>query len=115
MKIAVLWTQLSGYLNACLRELAKLEDVQVLVSHFASSSEAPFDSDQFKWIKFRYEWQNHIDKVSLLNELREHQPDVILVSSWHISEYRYVLKQFTGKARCCHFTTRSQRDTQARN
>lgn len=98
MKIAVLWTHLSGYLNACLRELAKINDVQILVSNFVSTTDAPFYNEQFSWIKDRYEWQNHIDKIFLKNLLIEYQPDVFLVSSWHIPEYRYILKKFSGTA-----------------
>ena len=43
MKIAILWTRLSGYLNVCLKELASREGVEIFVSHEVAGSDAPFD------------------------------------------------------------------------
>ena len=43
MRVAVLWTGLSGYLNACLKELASREGVELLVSHQAPVQQVPFD------------------------------------------------------------------------
>jgi len=43
MRIAILWTRLSGYLNVCLKELASREGVEIFVSHEVAGSDAPFD------------------------------------------------------------------------
>ena len=47
MRIAVLWTGLSGYLDACLRGLATGPGVEVLVAHQAAGEDAPFEAGQF--------------------------------------------------------------------
>jgi len=97
MKIAVMWTHLSGYLNACLRELASIKNVELFVAHQAFSEDAPFDNDQFSWIANRYEYQIRADRQLLLSKLTEFRPDVLLVTSWHIPEYRFILGKFSSK------------------
>jgi hypothetical protein len=64
MRAAVLWTGLSGYLNACLKELASREGVELFVSHQASVQEAPFDDNQFAWIPDRLVWQSYKDPAA---------------------------------------------------
>jgi glycosyltransferase involved in cell wall biosynthesis len=92
MKVAVLWTRLSGYLNACLRELASRPDVELLVAHETAEYDAPFDEGQFSWMTARIQYVGRPDRDGLLTEVQTFSPDVLLVSSWHISEYRYVLR-----------------------
>jgi glycosyltransferase involved in cell wall biosynthesis len=92
MKVAILWTRLSGYLNACLRELASRPDVELLVVHEAAGSDAPFDDDQFDWMTARIEYIGRPDRDTLLEHVRRRAPDVLLVGSWHIGEFRHVLQ-----------------------
>jgi len=98
MRIATLWTHLSGYLNACLRELARIEGVELFVAHMTRSEDAPFEENQFSWLASRYGYDRSPDKKTLLSRLTEFQPEVLLVSSWHISAYRFVLRKLRGKA-----------------
>ncbi len=94
MKIAVLWTRLSGYLNACLRELATRPGVKLLVANEAAGEDAPFDPSQFSWISsgLQFEYAVRPDRNALLEQTRRFAPDVLLVNSWHIGEFRYVLR-----------------------
>lgn len=92
MRIAVLWTGLSGYLNACLHELASRPGVDLLVAHKAAGEEAPFDEGQFSWISARIEYTARPDRDALLGQIRRFAPDVLLVGSWHIGEFRHVLQ-----------------------
>jgi len=98
MKIAVLWTRLSGYFNACLKELCKIDNVQLFVAYMEATDEAPYEKEQFFWLQNTYPYEIICDKFKLFDKLRNFMPDVILVSSWHISAYRFVLKKFKGKA-----------------
>lgn len=98
MKIAVLWSHLSGYLNACLHELSKLKGVELFISNFAASGEAPFQRKDFLADSQHLEWKGNIDKAVLLDRLSLFSPDAFLVVGWHIPEYRYVLRRFRGKA-----------------
>lgn len=98
MRIAVLWTHLSGYLNACLRELARINNVELFVAHYVPSEDSPFHKEQFSWFANRYEYEIRANKRILLHKLTEYQPDVLYVCSWHIPEYRFILGKFSGKA-----------------
>jgi glycosyltransferase involved in cell wall biosynthesis len=93
MRIAVLWTALSGYLNACLRELATRPGVELLVAHEATREDAPFDDTQFSWISTRIEYAISPDRDALLEQVRRFAPVVLLVNSWHIGEFRYLLQR----------------------
>ncbi len=93
MRVAVLWTRLSGYLNACLRELSGRPGVELLVAHEAVRQDAPFDDSQFSWMSARIEYAARPDRDAILEQTRRFAPDVLLVSSWHIREFRYVLQR----------------------
>lgn len=98
MRIAILWTELSGYLNACLRELAGRDGVQLLVGHQAASKDAPFAESQFDWIENRIVWQNHERPRHLLGMLNDFHPEILVFSGWHIPAYRRAARAFRGKA-----------------
>jgi glycosyltransferase involved in cell wall biosynthesis len=92
-RVAVLWTGLSGYFNACLRELAIRPGVELLVAHMAPVGEAPFDDAQFAWMPMRITIRGRFDRDALLERVGSFAPDVLLVSSWHIGAYRHVLRR----------------------
>ena len=92
MRIAVLWTRLSGYLNACLRELATRPDVELLVAHETAGDDAPFHDSQFSWMATRIEYVGRPDRDALFTRTRSFAPDVLLVSGWNSREFRYVLR-----------------------
>lgn len=93
MRIAVLWTQLSGYLNASLRALAAKPGVKLYVANQAAGEVAPFASSQFGWVPRRYEYTGEPDAGRLLRELTEFAPEIIL-ASWHVSVYQVCCRQF---------------------
>lgn len=97
MKIAVLWTGLSGYLNACLKELASREGVEILVAHNAPEDNAPYDDQQFSWITKRYVWKSKVDAQELGGRLQEFRPDVLVVAGWHISAYQRIARAHRTK------------------
>ncbi|MDP3972823.1 MAG: hypothetical protein Q8P61_07950, partial [Candidatus Nanopelagicales bacterium] len=68
MRVAVLWTRLSGYLNACLRELATRPSIDLMVVHQAAGEDAPFDDDQFSWMTLRIEYVSRPDRDGLLEQ-----------------------------------------------
>jgi len=97
LRIAVLWTRLSGYLNACLKELASREGVSLLVVHEAAGEEAPFDATQFDWIRDRVEWRNLRELESICDRVRAFVPEIMLMPSWHVAAYRKLGREFSGK------------------
>lgn len=80
--VAVLWTSLSGYLTACLKELKKRYQVKLLVIHLPINPEAPFALERFNWIDIRIEKKEHITVDIIRSKLLEFQPDVILMGGW---------------------------------
>ena len=98
MRVAVLWTHLSGYMNACLKALAEIEGVELFVSNIQVSEDAPFDEDIFSWIENRYQWENSVDAGKLISSLEDFRPEVILCANWHNPGYRKTLKHFKGRA-----------------
>jgi glycosyltransferase involved in cell wall biosynthesis len=97
-RVAVMWTHLSGYLNACLKALAATEGVELFVSNIRAVSEAPYDEQQFAWIQNRYQWEGGADAAELLQSVEQFGPDVILSSGWNIPAHRHVLEKFRGRA-----------------
>jgi glycosyltransferase involved in cell wall biosynthesis len=97
MKIAVLWMGLSGYLNACLKELGGREKVELFVCHKAPESNAPFDENQFGWITNRFVWNSDRDLENLAPKLRAFAPDILLFSGWHVPAYRRAARLLANK------------------
>jgi glycosyltransferase involved in cell wall biosynthesis len=97
-RVAIMWTQLSGYLNACLKALAGTEGVELFVSNIRAAAEAPYDEQQFDWIPNRYQWEGSTDAAELLERIEQFRPDVILSSGWNIPAHRHVLEKFRGRA-----------------
>lgn len=94
----MLWTELSGYMNACFKELIKAEKVELFVANSNVSKQAPFDSAIFDCIENRYQWQDEVHADELIGRLEQFQPDVILCANWHNRGYRKALKRFKGRA-----------------
>lgn len=97
MRIGVLWTGLSGYLNGCLRELANRDGVELFVSHRAPALDAPFDESQFSWIRNRFMWRTGSELQGLEKRLTEFKPDVLVFAGWAVPEYRSAAKAARGK------------------
>lgn len=97
-RVAILWTLLSGYLNACLKALAETEGVEIFVSNIQVSAEAPYDESLFFWIKEHYEWNTCLDEKVLLNRLEQFRPDVIVSCGWNVPGHRHILKKYRHKA-----------------
>jgi hypothetical protein len=74
LHIAVLWTGLSGYLNACLRTLAAQPEVELFVAHSPVVSEAPFSESEFAWMPNRFEWTGTENLPELSRQLEAFSP-----------------------------------------
>jgi glycosyltransferase involved in cell wall biosynthesis len=92
MRVAVLWPGLSGYVNACLKELARRPQVDLLVAYAPAVEEAPFNDAEFGWIPESVRLTSRPDRAELLRRVGRFKPDVLLVVSWHIPAFRYVLR-----------------------
>jgi glycosyltransferase involved in cell wall biosynthesis len=98
VKAAVLWTGLSGYLNACLKELAGRPGVELRVCHQAPTADAPYDERQFAWMQERLVWKSAGDLDRLESWLDAFNPDVMVMASWHLPQYRRVARTRRGRS-----------------
>lgn len=98
MRIAFLWNDLNGYINACLKELAGRENVDLFVCHECTEWSAPYDDAQFKWLKRRVLWNKNTDLTALHKDLHNFSPQIVVFASWNKPFYRAVAKSFAGKA-----------------
>ena len=98
MKIAILWTKLSGYLNSCLIQLASRKDVDLFVSHQVSSNDAPFDKEQFAWMTNRLIWRSEKELLNLDRRIDSFAPDILIFVSWHLAPYRQIARSLTDRA-----------------
>jgi len=99
MRIAFLWTGLSGYMNACLKELCARDGVELFVSYELPVAVAPYEEAQFAWIPNRAAWRSNPDVQQLMQKLKEFDPEIMVVPSWHIAPYRQVARAFRGRCR----------------
>ncbi len=97
MRIAFLWTGLSGYMNACLKELSARDGVDLFVSHELPREEAPFEEQQFEWIQNKLTWRSQRELKGLEQRLEEFKPDIMVVPSWHVSAYRRAARTFARR------------------
>ncbi len=98
IRVAVLWSCLSGYLNACLKDLASREDVELFVCHSNPTANAPFDSAQFEWMKRRVSWSGKPDERALTEQIEAFRPNVLVVCGWHIPAYRKIARMLNNRA-----------------
>lgn len=101
VRLAVLWSHLSGYVNASLRECAG-RDVELLVSWFRAASAAPFADSQFAWLRAGgrgFEWggTDDIDGPALAAQVAQFAPELLLVSGWNHAGYRHVARRMAGR------------------
>ncbi|HYI61139.1 MAG TPA: glycosyltransferase family 4 protein [Acidimicrobiales bacterium] len=97
MKLAFLWPQMSGYVDACLRATADLGH-HLYLAHRAAGPEAPFRDERFGWIERRHCYAGEADPQRLLGDLEDFGPDAILAVSWHRPAFRAVLRRWRGRA-----------------
>lgn len=98
IRVAILWTQLSGYMNACLKQLAQTGGVEIFVSNMRVTKDAPYDASLFSWIEERYEWDVCLDETELLSRLEMFRPNIIVSSGWNVPGHRHILKKFRNRA-----------------
>jgi glycosyltransferase involved in cell wall biosynthesis len=96
MRVAVLWTKLSGYLSRSLRSL-QAKGAALLVVNEAATADAPFDEAEFAWIERRHRYVGKPEFATVMGLLEAFQPDVIL-ATWHIPAYQRACAPFRGRA-----------------
>lgn len=99
VRVAILWTRLSGYFTASIEAL-RAEGAEVVVFHEAGNAEAPFDAGAADGLT-SYEWSTTPDAELLRRVLDEFRPDLMIVSSWNVGAYRREARRWRGRALRC--------------
>ena len=103
LKFAVIWTEIPGYMNACLRKMAELYPIELLVisdlGDRSITSRRLFDTGMYSWINEFYEIKdkksyNRFSKIITL--LNQFQPDALMMAF----QWRYI--EFYGIQRYAH-------------
>ncbi len=85
-KIAILYSNLSGYTAACQRALKKRSGAELLVVHWPVDAEAPFNERVYGHIDHRYS-RDQYDAEGIIRLLDDFSPDVLLISGWMDKAY----------------------------
>ncbi|WP_051356336.1 glycosyltransferase family 4 protein [Azorhizobium doebereinerae] len=92
MRIAILWTGWSGYMDACARALQAFTGCELDIVCFAGAADAPFRAERF----FRYPC-----RVLALDALRAGLPetryDLAIICGWHVPAYREIAAALAGR------------------
>lgn len=81
MRLAILYTRLSGYLAACLRQFKKVSGAEVLVYAWPNQPSAPFDLAQFEDLG-KIVCRRGLSESAIRREIEDFKPDAILTSGW---------------------------------
>ncbi len=95
-KCLFLFTELAGYIVACMKKLAESQHVEVHVIRWPVNAVAPFRFSLEGENLFFYERKNYTDQ-QLLEFAINLKPDVIFCSGWIDKGYNSVCKHFNGK------------------
>jgi hypothetical protein len=96
MRVAVLWTKLSGYLNVALMHWAS-RGCEILVVNEGAGRDAPFEGREFEWIIHQYEFSGSPEFNKVVGAVESFEPDVILCS-WHVPVYQRACLRLRGRA-----------------
>ncbi len=80
-KIAILYSNLSGYSAACQRALKKYYQVELLVMYWPVASEAPFSDEIFGHIDHPYD-RSKLSTPEIIKTLKDFAPQALLISGW---------------------------------
>jgi glycosyltransferase involved in cell wall biosynthesis len=91
MRILVLWTQLSGYMRACLDRLGQMPGVELHVVSMPPDPNATFEDHEVTPAAATCYWLTPTFDLPALHDRL--QPDLLVVCSWHIGIYRRVARR----------------------
>ena len=91
LKIAYLQSAPSGHTDSCLRSLVGRGDVSLFLSLPPASRDAPYDRSRVP-ADVIHDISSFDRDRNLERSLRDFEPDVLMVVSWHQSNYRWCLR-----------------------
>lgn len=89
MKILFCWTDLSGYMSACWRAMAKSEHLEIFVIAFGTSNETSFGHQLMEEIPHQLlDAKERLDSKLIEKIIERENPDTIAVAGWFHPPYR---------------------------
>ena len=85
-KIAVLYSNLSGYSAACQRALKERAGAELLVVHWPVVAEAPFSEEVYGHIDHRYS-RDQYNATGIMTLVNDFKPDLLIISGWMDKAY----------------------------
>lgn len=93
MRFTYCWTEPSGYLAACIAELARRPGVEVTLLTWETSAAAPFAAGAVAGANARVLSRRERDDAGLVEDLVvESRPDVVVFSGWAHRPYRLLTR-----------------------
>lgn len=92
LRIAVLFSRLSGYMAACLKAVHEKYQVELLVVRIPPTSAAPFEERHFAWIDRLYD-RADLSQHDLERLVENFQPDCVLMAGWFDKGYLRVARR----------------------
>lgn len=94
MNVTYCWTAPSGYLAACIRELAKRPGLDVSVVVFEPAASAPFDPGLFRGVDTRFlRGHERRDAATVADIVISSRPDVVVFCGWAHRPYVQLLDE----------------------
>ena len=91
-RIAVLYSELSGYMAACLRVLKDSYGIELLVFRWPVVSNAPFEEKaMFGWIDRLYD-KGNMRAEEILGIVEQFEPDGLFIPGWMDADYLKVAR-----------------------
>lgn len=90
LKVLILWTHISGYINACLKKLSE-DGCEILIVAYHPDSSAPFSTDLMDWIPASHRiFINEGDNLNKenLSLIKNYEPDILICAGW--SNYNFI-------------------------
>jgi glycosyltransferase involved in cell wall biosynthesis len=95
MKVLILWTHWSGYMDACASKLQWLLSCDLDIIYFDNLDvNAPFAAKEF----FEYPCTHGALSAERLSRLRRETYDLILICGWHVKQYVAFVKASRGRS-----------------
>lgn len=92
-RIAVLYSELSGYMAACLKALKVRHNIELLVFRWPVAKEAPFqDGNVLDWVDALYTKRDHRAE-DILQIVKGFKPHGLLIPGWMDREYLSVARE----------------------
>ena len=96
LRIAIMWTELSGYLNACLKAITSRYAVELDVTRIVTKkpSRHPYDDTTFDWMPRLRTLPDARSKNAekLLNEIMTFKPHIVIIAGWDVPVYRKIAR-----------------------